>query len=334
MTVFTSPEREGVHPWGPEANWQESAVLGWRDPVANVGGHQRMSIQPNRGTSNLWCGVYSGRETIYRLNLEQQPMEALPTGNLGINCGPQRMFHDGTNMRLQLDTPECRVDLIIDDYPGSLELVDAKNVGDMAGSIYREHFNLHCAVRGEVELDGKLHKIENGVGWRDHSWGPRDWSQVLTHRSFHGSIGPDFNFHLLTCMMRDGKFVRRGHIVRGGKALAIDTFTVRTEFLEDGVTPVQAKCLVLFPEGPPLQITAILQKGVFAEVENKFAFYGTGHCEIDGIGRGFADVEITNNPRGGEMRLGHTIGNVCENGLFQIDVPGWQYMPLQEFLGC
>ncbi|MET0369784.1 MAG: hypothetical protein ABW039_00250 [Sphingobium sp.] len=53
MHHVLSPQDEGIHPWGPEENWQESVVLGWRDEVAGVGGHQRISIQPNRGTSNL-----------------------------------------------------------------------------------------------------------------------------------------------------------------------------------------------------------------------------------------------------------------------------------------
>jgi len=328
-------EDEGLHAAGPEHNWQESAVVAWRDFDTDIGGNHRVAVWHNQNYSNLWCGVYHQRDKIYRLNLEHQPRIDMPAGTHGFGCGPQRLFHDGKNLRLQLDTPECTVDLIIDDIKGSTEKFD--DAGGISAPTYRNHYNMHCRLHGTVVLNGVRHDVKNALGWRDHSWGPRDYTAKLGHRSFHGNFGEKLNSHLLTVLTTTGKLERRGFLVRDGVAMDINTFTTRMELLEDGVTPVRASCHVFLeskeiPGGEKLVFTCEVQKGVMSQVLQMRGFFGVGDCyHVDRNGkreRGFCNIEITNNPRFGERDLTMAIGNTLTNGFHQIDIADWMYQPL------
>lgn len=323
---------EGLHDAGPEDNWQESWALGWYDRASDVGGNHRASNWANRRDANLWCAVYHQRDKIYRLNLEGQPMIELPEGLHGIQCGPQSLFHDGEHLRLKLDTPECRVDMILEDYKDSVEKFD--DGGAMSLPIYKSHFNMHFACHGTVVLNGVQHEIRDGRGWRDHSWGPRNYDVKPGHRSFHGNFGPGLNFHLLIVLTPDGQLDRRGHLVRDGKVHSFDTFTTRVEMLEDCVTPVRATCRVILEDGETLTFAAEVRKGVFSQVQTMQGFFGGATCALlapDGQvlrDDGYCNFEMINNPRLGTRPLQLALGNTLENGYFEVDLPSWKYEPL------
>ena len=331
MSGFVPTDRdEGLHPWGQAENWQESCVLAWRDTESGLGGNHRISVQPNRGTSNLWCAVFHDRNQIYRLNLEGEPFVPMDGSVHGFQCGPQAMFHDGRDLRLRLDVPQCVLDLVVHDFKDSVEAFD--DGGGMSTTVYRSHFNMHCAVTGSVMLGGIRRQVTGGLGWRDHSWGPRDWSRNFGHRSFHGNFGPDLNFHLLSMLTADGRIERRGHLVRDGEVHDFSTFTTRVEILEDGVTPVCGACHI-FLDGEHLTFRCDVQKGVFATVESFQGFFGNGDCSFtapDGTIRrdGFCNFEFSNNPRLGTVPMKLALGNTLENGLFEIDIENWKYEPL------
>jgi len=319
---------EGLHPHGSEENWQESWAFSFRDAETGLGAHMRVGVQINRGASNLWCAVFKDRDKVYRLNLEGVPFHPLAETAHGIGCGPQRLFHDGERLRVQLDQPECQVDLVLEDIKTSVEKFE--DGGKMAADVYRNHFNMHCRVRGVVVLDGVRLEVRNGLGWRDHSWGPRRWDNLLAHRSFHGSFGEDLNFHMLTLLTSDGNLVRRGHLVRNGVATTVGDFTIRVEILEDGVTPTRAACHMILPGGETMTVSCHVQKGVFAQVETLQAFFGVGECYAEGRQPGYCNFEMNNNPRHGVGDIKLAIGNTLANGFCSVKAPAWMYEPLPE----
>jgi hypothetical protein len=308
------PEDEGLHDVGPELNWQESAVLSWRDPATGLGANHRIAVQQNRGTSVLWCGVYLGENKLYRLNLQKEPFVSLE-GVHGIGCGPQRLFHDGKDLRFTLDTPECRVNLVVKDLEGAPELLSPDNA--LKGVVYSHHFNRHCQVFGDVFMDGKSYKVEGAYGWRDHSWGPRRWDQIAGYRGFHGNFGKDVDFHLLTFITPQGTLDRRGVLNRYGKTYHFDTFTTRLELLEDCYTPIGANGLIILPDGEEIKFSGRAQQGILGNVEEFWGWIGIAEMKLGDLEGGFANFEFTNNPRLGTNPPLISLGGPMVNGLFE-----------------
>ena len=54
------------------------------------------------------------------------------------------------------------------------------------------HFNQHVRATGHITVDGATWHLAPGHGWRDHSWGPRWWTNIVWYR-------------LLLCAFPDGR---------------------------------------------------------------------------------------------------------------------------------
>ena len=73
----------------------------------------------------------------------------------------------------------------------------------------RGHFNQHTSVTGTMAVGDESWEID-GLGWRDHSWGPRYWQAIWAYRLFLVTFGPDRALMLLKNMYPDGSARRLG----------------------------------------------------------------------------------------------------------------------------
>src|SRR5580658_10520232 len=220
-TMPASVKDEGLHPAGDDADWQESVYLAWRDHRAGFGGNHRIGNEVNRGTANLWCGVYHDAGTRFRHNGEDLVLEH--PDEHGLSAGPHRLFHDGERLRFVLQGDGCVVDLEIDDDPDSFVEANAETFSGSrgsAGAIFSNNFHTFCMVRGTVTLDGRTEEVQ-GPGWRDHSWGVRRWESFLSSRSFGGTFGPSSHFRYGSMVGANGSFFRQGSLTRHGEPVAV-----------------------------------------------------------------------------------------------------------------
>lgn len=74
------------------------------------------------------------------------------------------------------------------------------------------HFNQHTRVTGEIRI-GAEHWPVDGYGWRDHSWGPRYWQNILFDRLYMANFGADRGLMLLKLANNDAQ-VRRGGVLQ------------------------------------------------------------------------------------------------------------------------
>jgi hypothetical protein len=74
------------------------------------------------------------------------------------------------------------------------------------------HFNQHTRVSGAIRIGDEAWPVD-GYGWRDHSWGPRYWQNILFDRLFMANFGADRGLMLLKIANRDGR-VRRGGVLQ------------------------------------------------------------------------------------------------------------------------
>ena len=110
-------------------------------------------------------------------------------------------------------------------------------------------------MTGEVTYEGRTTKVE-GFGYRDHSWGPRDWqSGMLNHRWFTGTLGGELSFAAITAQARTGKLTRVGFIHRDGKGVRADGVDVIVHIEPDGLTHRGGELRLTLPAARSVHIT-------------------------------------------------------------------------------
>lgn len=306
------PKDEGLHPPGDDEAWQEGGYLGWFDPKAGIGGNHRIGNELVRKLANRWCGVY-GRDGIqFRSNMDQVPLEYVEPGMHGFRCGSQQIFHDGEHLRFRLDEPDCRVDLIIVDVPGEASWMDSGQQ-KLSGRIYSEHYNVQCRVKGTAILAGVHHDVDCWA-WRDHSWGVRHWDTTSCTRTLGGTFDGDVHYQCTTWLGRDGLFIKRGYIGRGGKRIPL----VDAQFLilmeEDGVS-ARAAQLTIETEQEILAVDFEVYGGTIGQARERCGFEGVGVARTEGRAPGWGFIEINNNPRLGNSNPPFVLHDGYKNGL-------------------
>jgi hypothetical protein len=78
------------------------------------------------------------------------------------------------------------------------------------------HFNQHLRASGHIKV-GDEHFDVAGFGWRDHSWGPRFWTNIYFYRLYIANFGPDRGFMLLKITDREGRARRVGVLMVDGR---------------------------------------------------------------------------------------------------------------------
>lgn len=91
------------------------------------------------------------------------------------------------------------------------------------------HFNQHMRTRGRIVLGDERWEFDS-FGWRDHSWGPRYWTNIYFYRLFIANFGADRAFMLLKITGRDGITRRHGVLQYDGDYEEITDLDVFTEW--------------------------------------------------------------------------------------------------------
>ncbi|MGH8598193.1 MAG: DUF7064 domain-containing protein, partial [Gammaproteobacteria bacterium] len=94
------------------------------------------------------------------------------------------------------------------------------------------HFNQHTGVKGHIRIGDERFALD-GNGWRDHSWGPRYWTNIYFYRLFMANFGSDRGFMLLKITDRRGHTRRCGVLQFDGEYEAISDLDVWTEWTPD-----------------------------------------------------------------------------------------------------
>jgi hypothetical protein len=91
------------------------------------------------------------------------------------------------------------------------------------------HFNQHTDVGGTVRVGAETLALA-GHGWRDHSWGPRFWTNIHFYRLFIANFGSDRGFMVLKITGRDGGTRRCGVLQFDGDYEEITDLDVWTDW--------------------------------------------------------------------------------------------------------
>jgi hypothetical protein len=289
---------EASHPPSEHPLWQESVLLHWYDRQKGIGGWHRIGHEPNNqgGRIALWSFMFDHSGWQYR-RCGELPLTPADRPEHGFGAGKALAFaYTGGAARWTVDDGplsarlECRnLSPLIDPFPPDAEV---------AAKRFPNHFEAAGRVTGEVVYEGRRISID-GFGYRDHSWGPRDWQKgMLNHRWFTGTLGEEITFAAITAQSQSGNLIRVGYVHRDGKTARARSVDVVAYMEPDGLTHRGGRLSLVLEDGERIEIRmaaragVVFQRGTVVMVEMM--------CEAEGLGlRGYCDAEISSNPRNG-----------------------------------
>ena len=290
---------EGPHAASDHPQFQESVLLHWYDQRQGIGGWHRVGHEPNND---------GGRAAIWSFLFDRAGWQHRRCGDVPLSAGDRMPngFGAGSHVRFKYERDAAIWEIREEGLEATLEcrnlypLVDPFPPGDeVALKRFPHHFEVAGRVTGRVSYKGRLVSVE-GYGYRDHSWGQRDWENgMLNHRWFTGTLGADLSFAAITAQASTGKLVRVGYIRRGGQTVHARTVDVIAHMEPDGLTHRGGELRLGLPDGEVVHITfqaragVLFQRGTVVMVEMI--------CEAQGHGlTGYCDAEISSNPRNGK----------------------------------
>lgn len=203
---------------GPEANWQDSVVLVWWDKGNAIGGFHRLGHEPNAGEGgmvtlwNVLVGPAGMQKKVHYVPLRQADM--LASGGFGGGDESCRCeFIDGEHV-WTIDEGDVSGRIAFKDVGPNVDCFPKKGI--MKEGFSTAHFDIPGKVSGVLRMKGNEYKVD-GLGIRDHGWGPRDWSTVYSHRWVAGTCGPELSFIAVSWHAIDDTISNFGWVIRGDK---------------------------------------------------------------------------------------------------------------------
>ncbi len=251
------PEDDYMHPLESAENFNESMYFNVFDRERGIGGWFRIANRPNEGKGEMSCCVYlpDGRIGFMFARPERHDNDAL----------------DGAGMKVTVVEPHRRLDLsyrgklcllaqpmdmmdparafksnpIVDaaidlEFTGISPMFGGEPVRadgqpleqDAETSFARGHTEQHTRGRGTIQVGDERFDID-GLGLRDHSWGPRYWQAIHWYRWLPMNFSDDFAMMVsITC--RPGEEPRAGGMVlRDGEYVMIRDARIDTVYDEN-----------------------------------------------------------------------------------------------------
>jgi hypothetical protein len=170
---------DGNHAPGPQALWQESSFVSFVDPARGIAAVHRIGIHPNLGEASLYSWTQVDGKIVSRakrtgLTLPRGPVTGSTLEGVSFETtDPLRCC------RIRVDRDGIMTDVLFESYTGPVQM----NMDVAGATIGAGHYDSLGRVFGTISAGGRTHEVD-GVGFLDHSWGPRDASSILAHRWF------------------------------------------------------------------------------------------------------------------------------------------------------
>jgi hypothetical protein len=238
-----------LHEPGTEPDWSESHYFGWFSPERSA--VSRIGNRPNEGTQDVLVVTYDadGAITIVRSKREETTNNGpLEVGGVTYECDAPmkrwRLTCDADAVRLpnprlvlgeegpRPERTRLTFDLTFDTCqpPAELNSEGPAEIVEHIGRMASGHFEQTGAVTGTI--DGEPFE---GRGFRDKSWGSRDWSSPEMYRWFPMPFGDDLAMNVFLARFAGGD-VHGGWAWKDGSLHRIGDIQLDTVFGEDGRT--------------------------------------------------------------------------------------------------
>jgi len=226
-----SESDEDNHAPTADTNFNESVYVNGFDISNNSGGWMRIGNRPNEGHAEAQVCMYlpDGRVACQFQRPDITGNDGFAAGGLQyqVDKPAQKVTMDYTGELLVLEDPQLlrnprelfktaprangRIHYELD---ATSPVHGGEPVSDDQDTLYGRdfsfgHFYQHMRTTGWMEIGNERWEL-NGLGWRDHSWGPRYWTNIYYYRLLIANFGPDRAMMLLKITGRDGRTRRHG----------------------------------------------------------------------------------------------------------------------------
>ncbi|MFO7962360.1 MAG: hypothetical protein R6U50_00415 [Desulfobacterales bacterium] len=244
VKIRLEPEDEYMHPLEASVNFNESMYFNVFNPSSEkpLGGWFRLGNRPNEGYAEMSCCIYLPDKSIGFMYARPEisdnkafnaggmtfeiiePFKRLKVVYDGKVCLLKNPFDMADPKKAFTQNPmvPCRVEI---DYTGVSPMFGGEPVNEDGTPIQqkaeeafaRGHYEQHIRGKGFFQVGDQRHEID-GLGLRDHSWGPRYWQNIYWYRWLPMNFGEDFAMMVSIITQADGS--RRV----GGMVLKNDTY--------------------------------------------------------------------------------------------------------------
>jgi hypothetical protein len=250
-----------THPLGPESNFNESMYFNFFDRARKSGGFVRLGNRPNEGYAEMTTTLYlpDGSVLFQYGRPEVHNNEAMAAGGMRFDVlepmQKLRTTYDGSAVFLrqpeQMADPRAafrnnphrtvHIDLVHDAAGPAYGSAGAgREIRDPEKEFAKAHYEQHMRVRGTVRVEASDGSPEqaieiDGLGLRDHSWGPRYWQAIHSYRWLTINFSPEFGMMVSKIWQSPDRAREGGVVVRGDKIEPITHVEIDTDFGDNGL---------------------------------------------------------------------------------------------------
>jgi hypothetical protein len=297
------------HQPGEDPSWQESSLFVWHDLDLGVAGFWRLGQEPVVGALNSCFGMFTADGLRFRSNVTGVPMAATDRGETFMGWGNE-LRADLDTLRIKADFPDCEAQLQFTDYFPRYDYIKMVS-GDAMPEGTAHHIEVAGRMTGKVRIGERELEI-NALGYRDRSWGPRDWGFLRGTRWWPCVFGPDLAVHTLVALTYNGKLMKVGYVFRDGVPIPIRDVEVLVELESDALSPRGGRARIILADGEHLDLACEVTDGIILHVRGYTAVEGIGTAQL-GIRRGMSNLEVSTNAGGGTsapvLALGANMGD-------------------------
>ncbi|MFM8411031.1 MAG: hypothetical protein ACKOCT_12205 [Alphaproteobacteria bacterium] len=247
-----SPGDDRPHPPGPEVQWSESCSFWLHDPGSGLAGSLRVALRPNEGMMDAGLHFWlpdGGFVATRHVSTPSADAVRFEVGDARLEVVEPlrrwRLLHDGPAHSLDSAADagdreawhHSRVErLIVElDFAAETDAVGFSETGAGVPSP-REGFEQAGAWTGLVQVSGAAFEIA-GHGFRERSWGLRDWQAPVRTRRFAFRVGGDVAVSAAVVEGEGGVELRHGWIAREGRVERLRSVRAATDTAPDGLLP-------------------------------------------------------------------------------------------------
>lgn len=247
------------HAPGAEPNFNESVYVNAFDAARGSGGWMRIGNRVNEGYAEMQVCLYlpDGRIACQFLRPDITGNDGFVAGGLRYEvieprqrvrmsyAGEVMVLDDPALLRrpreLFESAPRESAEIAFE-FDATSPIHGGEPLSDEQETMYGRdfsfgHFFQHGRTDATFRVGGRALDFQ-GCGWRDHSWGPRYWTNIWFYRLLVANFGPDRGICLLKITGSDGVTRRHGVIQFDGAYEDITDLDIVTDW-DDNLEPLR-----------------------------------------------------------------------------------------------